>query len=98
MLNQHSGKLSAPDILDLLFTRERRPSGREMWRNEDPSQAIPLEEAELVKLGWYPNMDAKETLPLLGTARAAAFRTLSSEEQAAWTEKAHNYVVPEPTK
>jgi len=69
-----------------------------MWHNENPDQAIPIEEAELVKIGWNPAMDAKQTLPLLSTARAAAFQTLPPEEQAAWNEKAQNYVMPEPTK
>jgi len=69
-----------------------------MWRSEKPKEAIPLEEAELTKLGWDSTWDAKQTLPFLGTTCAAAFRMLSAEEQAAWTEKAQNYVVPEPTK
>jgi len=84
--------------LDLLIGRERRPSGKDVWRYETPDIALPKEQEALVALGWTEDMDSRQTVGFRATARADAFRTLPAEEQEHWNEKAHSYKPPAPTK
>jgi len=80
------------------MARERRPSGKDVWRYENPDVALPKEHIELLSLGWTVATSSRETLGLRSTARAQAFKILPADEQEAWNERAQNYKPPAPTK
>jgi len=70
------------DLFDLIFARERRPSGKDVWAQEQPGIAGPLEREEMVRLGWDEEKATRqETLPLQGKARKHVFAKLPDEER-----------------